>query len=257
MPVPSPSSNRTSPRPEPAAGFAVASIAGSALIVAALLAVATIVGRSASPVTWYMARASGLMLYLVLWVSTLTGLGLTTALLDRWGGRGIVFSVHAFITQLAYGLLALHLLSLAADPTVDFGPEQLLVPFATTWREPWTGLGVIAGWLTIIIGASFAIKRVIGQRVWRALHWLTFPLYGMALLHGLGAGTDSRTPWAGALYLVTGAVVVLFTCYRLLRRGSRAGTASNPARTRGDRLAASAARAPVVTMRSAHAHSGH
>jgi hypothetical protein len=249
MPVPSPSSNRTSPRPEPAAGFAVASIAGSALIVAALLAVATIFGRSASPVTWYVARASGLMLYLVLWVSTLTGLGLTTALLDRWGGRGIVFSVHAFITQLAYGLLALHLLSLAADSTVDFGPRQLLVP--------WTGLGVIAGWLTIIIGASFAIKRVIGQRVWRTLHWLTFPLYGMALLHGLGAGTDSRTPWAGALYLVTGAMVVLFTCYRLLCRGSRAGTASNPARTRGDRLAASAAQAPVVTMRSAHAHSGH
>lgn len=257
MPVPSRSSDRTAPRPEPAAGFAVASIAGSALIVAALLAVAAIFGRSASPVTWYVARASGLMLYLVLWVSTLTGLGLTTALLDRWGGRGIVFSVHAFITQLTYGFLALHLLSLAADPTVDFGPKQLLAPFATTWREPWTGLGVIAGWLTIVIGASFAIKRVIGQRAWRALHWLTFPLYGMALLHGLGAGTDSRTPWAGALYLVTGSVVVLFSCYRLLRRGSRAGTTPMTARTRGDRLAASTAQPPAVTMRSAHAHIGH
>jgi predicted ferric reductase len=224
---------------------------------AALLAVAAIFGRSASPVTWYVARASGLMLYLMLWVSTLTGLGLTTALLDRWGGRGIVFSVHTFITQLAYGFLALHLLSLVADPTVDFGPKQLLVPFATTWREPWTGLGVIAGWLTIVIGASFAIKRVIGQRAWRALHVLTFPLYGMALLHGLGAGTDSRTPWAGAVYLVTGSVVVLFSCYRLLRRGSRAGTTPIPARMRGDRLAASTAQPPVVTMRSAHAHIGH
>jgi hypothetical protein len=177
--------------------------------------------------------------------------------LDRWGGRGIVFSVHAFITRLAYGFLALHLLSLAADPTVDFGPKQLLVPFATTWREPWTGLGVIAGWLTIVIGASFAAKRVIGQRVWRALHWLTFPLYGMALLHGLGAGSDSRTPWSGALYLVTGAMVVLFSCYRLLRRGSHAGTGSVAARTRGDRLAASTAQSPAITMRSANAHFGH
>src|SRR5687768_9172164 len=126
MPVPSRSSGQAVPRPEPAGGFAVASIAGSALIVAALLAVAAIFGWSASPVTWYMARASGLMLYLVLWASTLTGLGLTTALLDRLGGRGIVFSVHAFITQLAYGFLALHLLSIAADPTVNFGPKQLL-----------------------------------------------------------------------------------------------------------------------------------
>lgn len=257
MPAPSRSSGRTIPRPEPAGGFVVASIAGSALGVAILLAVAAIFGWSASPVTWYVARASGLMLYLALWVSTLTGLGLTTALLDRWGGRGIVFSVHAFITQIAYGFLALHLLSLAADPTVNFGPKQLLVPFATAWREPWTGLGVVAGWLTIVIGASFAIKRVIGQRAWRALHWLTFPLYGMALLHGLGAGTDSRTPWAGALYLVTGAVVVLFSCYRLLLRGSQAGTGSVAVRSRGNLLAASTVQPPAITKRSAHAHIGH
>jgi hypothetical protein len=197
------------------------------------------------------------MLYLVLWVSTLTGLGLTTALLDRWGGRGIVFSVHAYITQIAYGFLALHLLSLAADPTVDFGLKQLLVPFASGWREPWTGLGVIAGELTIVIGGSFAVRRMIGQRTWRVLHWLTFPLYGMALLHSLGAGTDSRMPWAGALYLTTGAVVVLFSFYRLLRFGSRATTASAVAKPRGNRRHTSAEHLPSVTMRSSNAHPSH
>ena len=257
MSVPSRTPGQLAARPEPAGGYAVASIAGSALGVAALLAAAAVLGRSASPVTWYVARASGIMLYLVLWVSTLTGLGLTTALLDRWGGRGIVFSVHAFITQLAYGFLALHLLSLAADPTVDFGPKQLLVPFSAEWREPWTGLGVIAGELTIVIGASFTARRMIGQRTWRILHWLTFPLYGMALLHGLGAGTDSRTPWASALYLATGAVVVLFSFYRLLRFGSRAGAASVAARPHGNQLAGSAEQPPAITMRSAHAHPGH
>ena len=128
-------------RPEPAGGFAVAAIAGSALGVAALLAAAAVLGRPASPVTWYVARASGLMLYLVLWVSTLTGLGLTTALLDRLVGRGIVFSVHAFITQIAYGFLALHLLSLAADPTVNFGPKQLLVPFCERVARAMDGPG--------------------------------------------------------------------------------------------------------------------
>jgi predicted ferric reductase len=200
------------------------------------MAVAIWLGRAPSPVTWYVARAAGIMLYLLLWLSCLLGLGLTTKLIDRWFGRGVIFSLHAFTTQLAYGFLALHFVSLAADPTIRFGPKQLLVPFATTWREPWSGFGILAAALLIVIGVSFAIKRVIGQRVWRALHWLTFPLYGLSLLHGLGAGSDARTIWAQTLYLVTGSTIVLFACYRLLRRDWRHTTLAADAEAAGDRL---------------------
>ena len=129
---------------------------------AALLIGAAMSGRSVSPVTWYVARASGIMLYLVLWLSAIGGLGLTTALMDRAAGRGVVFSLHAFTTPLAYGFLALHLLSIAADPTVDFGLKGLLVPFASPWREPWTGFGVLAAELTRLSGvpaAPLALQR--------------------------------------------------------------------------------------------------
>ena len=219
---------RTAPRPEPAGGYATALLAGSGFGVAGLMALAVWLGRSPSPVTWYLTRAAGITLYLLVWVALISGLGLTTSLLDRWGGRGRIFSIHAFATQLSYGFLALHLLSLAADPTVRFGAKELLVPFAAPWREPWTGFGVLAGALLVLIGVSFAIKRIIGQRAWRALHWLTFPLYALALLHGIGAGSDARTPWLAALYLATGSLAVLFTCYRLLYRGER-GRAAVPA----------------------------
>ena len=237
------SMSRPTARPEPASGFAIAALAASGIAVVALVAAAALLGRSVSPVTWYVARASGMTLYLLLWGAAITGLGMTTGLIDRWGGRGVIFSLHAFTTQLSYAFLTLHLLSLAADPTVRFGPAALLVPFAAGVREPWTGLGVLAGELTILIGVSVALKPLIGQPAWRALHWLTFPLYALALLHGLGAGTDSRTPWALALYLVTGAAVVLFSLYRLLRGGQR--RSSPPART------------PALTTRSAHAHPDH
>jgi predicted ferric reductase len=218
----------TAPRPEPAGGYVTALLAGSGIGVAALMALAVWLGRAPSPVTWYLTRAAGITLYLLLWISLMSGLGLTTNALDRWVGRGRMFSLHAFATQLSYGFLALHLLSLAADPTVHFGAKELLVPFAAPWREPWTGFGVLAGAFIVVIGVSFAIKRIIGQRVWRALHWLTFPLYALALLHGLGAGSDARTPWLAAIYLTTGSAAVLFTCYRLLSRGERArGPARN------------------------------
>jgi predicted ferric reductase len=221
VPAQSRSLTQTGGRPEPAGSYTVGLLAGSGLLVATLMVLAAWLGSSPSPVTWYVARASGIMLYLVLWFSCLLGLGLTTGLMDGRIERGIIFSLHAFATQLAYGFLALHLLSIAADPTVRFGPKQLLLPFASAWREPWTGFGILAAVLTIVIGVSFAVKRLIGHRVWRALHGLTFVLYALTLLHGLGAGTDATTLWAQVLYLVTGAAVVLFGCYRLLRHDWR------------------------------------
>jgi predicted ferric reductase len=256
MTTPSHSASRSPARPEPARGYAVAALAASGLIVTALIVTAALLGRSVSPVTWYVARASGLVLYLLIWLSVISGLGLTTSLLDRWGGRGVIFSVHTFSTELTYGFLSLHLLSLAADPTVRFSVPDLLLPFAAQWREPWTGYGILAGYLTVLIGASFAVKRVIGQPAWRALHWLTFPLYALALLHGLGAGSDAHVPWIRVLYLTTASLVVLFTLYRFLYREPRKRpmvAVAQPSLSR----AASAVSQPVVSTRSAHAHPGH
>jgi predicted ferric reductase len=192
-------------------------------------------------VTWYLARASGITLYLLLWLATVLGLGLTTKTLDRFGGRGMIHGLHDFATQLSYGFLALHLLSLAVDETVAFGARALLIPFASTWREPWTGLGVLAAWLTVLIGVSAGLRRLTGFRAWRVLHWLTFPLYLMALLHAVGAGSDRSAPWAQAFYLLTAAAVLCLTLYRVLRGRARAvrsiGTRAAPL----DRMAPAAA----------------
>jgi hypothetical protein len=196
-----------------------------------LIVVVALTQRSLSPLTWYLARASGLTLYLLLWFSVVAGLGLTTGLLDRFGGRATIYSLHRFATQLSYGFLALHLLSLAAEPTLPFGPRALAVPFASPWREPWTGFGVLAAELMAILGASFGVRRLTGYRVWRGLHWLTFPLYALALGHGVGAGTDSGGIVAEVLYLATVAPVVSLTLYRVLRgtaRGRRSVVRSEP-----------------------------
>jgi len=206
--------------PEPAAGYETALIAGVSLLVAGVVGAAVLTGRSASPMTWYLARSSGLAMYLLLWVSYMLGLGLATGW-PRGAGRVTAHSLHGFATRLAYGFLALHVLSLVADPFVDFGLRQVTVPFASGGREPWTGLGVVAMWLLLGIGTSVAVRRAIGYPVWKALHWLTYPLFLLALAHGVGAGTDTGAPWAAAMYLATGASAVCFTLYRILRGGWR------------------------------------
>jgi sulfoxide reductase heme-binding subunit YedZ len=203
-------------RPEPGGGFVTAFVVAVALGVTALSAVA-LNGRSLSPMTWYLARSSGMVLYLLLWLGTVLGLGLTTTLFSHFRGRAVVYSLHAYATSLAYAFLALHVLTLAVDQSVRFTPQQFVVPFSSAWREPWTGFGVLAGQLTVITGGSVLVRHITGYRVWRALHWLTFPLYALGLAHGIGAGTDSAAWWAMSIYVFTALSVVWMTLYRVLR----------------------------------------
>jgi predicted ferric reductase len=193
-----------------------------------IAATAALLGRSLSPLTWYLARASGVTLYLLLWGSVCLGLGITTKLLDRLTSRSVIYSLHTFTTQLAYGFLALHLLSLLADGHMPFSAGQLLVPFASDAGEPWTGLGVLAMYLLALIGVSGLARRFISFGAWRSLHMLTLPLFLLALAHGIGAGTDSERLWALALYLTTGLSVLWLLVYRLLRWNRRAETAAAP-----------------------------
>lgn len=184
--------------------------------VAGMLVAATITGASISPLVWYLGRAAGFTLYLLLWLSVVTGLGLTTALLDRLIPRDASWLLHRVTTELAFVFLALHLLSLAIDPSVALGARGVLLPFMSDVRQPWTDLGIIAAWGMVGLAASFSLRRLLRQRGWRLLHYAAFPLWVLALVHGLGVGTDSARLWALFLYLTTTAVVLFLALFRLL-----------------------------------------
>jgi sulfoxide reductase heme-binding subunit YedZ len=154
---------------------------------------------------------------------------MTTRLLPSPGGQGGMWALHRITTELAFILLALHLLSLAFDPTVALGILGVLVPFVSDVRQPWTDLGMIAGYGTLIIAASFSVRHLIGWRTWRVLHISSLPLWLIALLHGIGAGSDSGEIWAGAVYAITAGSVAFLVLYRLLRMGKRGWGASRPA----------------------------
>jgi DMSO/TMAO reductase YedYZ heme-binding membrane subunit len=62
---------------------------------------------------------------------------------------------------------------------------------------------------------SFYVRKQIGQKVWRKLHYFTFLAFGLVLVHGLMAGTDTPLPIIRLMYLGTGAGVLFLTYYRL------------------------------------------
>lgn len=222
-----PSFGRVTP-PEPAHRYRVLAFAAVVLAELTLVVWNRVTGHDLSPLTWYLARSSGITLYLLFWLVVVLGLGLTTSALDRLGGRAVIYSLHRFVTELAYAALGLHMGSLALDRFVPFTALDLLVPFHAMNGDLAVGLGVLSAWGLVIVGISFSLRRWIGYRFWRTLHAAAFPLYIAGLAHGIGAGTDSSSSFVLALYAGTLAVVCFLASYRLLRGKQRGGAPVMP-----------------------------
>jgi len=109
-----------------------------------------------------------------------------------------------------------HVLLLAFDRYAGFGPTDLLVPFTSWYRPVWTGLGVLAAYVVLVVYASFFVRSRIGYRTWRTLHYATFAVFVMATAHGLRAGSDSSALWARWLYTAAIFTVAWAVAYRLL-----------------------------------------
>jgi sulfoxide reductase heme-binding subunit YedZ len=223
-------SSRSVPRPSPPEPVGLLPYLIVLLGTLAFVAVAgwqRYLGGNFSPATWYLARASGLTLYLLLWLSTVLGIGLTTKFFDLRLSRGLVYSLHRYTTALGFGFLAIHLLSLAADSFSHYSPADLLIPFHVSDREPWTGFGIIAAWLFVLVAAASPLRSLTGYRFWRFSHWLTFPLMAVAFTHGAGAGTDSGGEPVLAMYVATALAVIGLTILRVMG-GRRAATLARP-----------------------------
>ena len=83
---------------------------------------------------------------------------------------------------------------------------------------------MVGGWLFVVVNGSFWLRKHIGVRMWRRLHWLTYALFGLATIHGITAGTDTAQPWVRGLYLGALGAVVAATAWRVLVPPARRAT---------------------------------
>jgi len=212
---------RTVSPPEPASALAAMTLLVSGVGVLTLMLIARVFDFSLSPLMWYLTRSAGVALYVTLWLTMLLGLGITTRALDRFGGRGLIFSIHSFATQLSVGFLAFHLVTLVANPYDAYSVRMIFVPFQSGWREPWTGLGVIGAYLFVVVAGSYSIRRFTGFRFWRATHYLSIPLYAAAFAHAIGSGSASAPLWAKGLYTLSALPIVWMIGVRVTSGGRR------------------------------------
>lgn len=172
-------------------------------------------------VYWYFVRSSGFVAFGLLWLSMAMGLLITNKIARVWPNGPVAYDLHQFVSALGLIFGFIHPLLMLGD---QYTMVQIFVPFGGIQdRVVPVALGQITLILMALIVPSFAARWLIGQRTWRLLHYLSFPVFLMALLHGVLTGTDSATPLATGMYWASATSLVMLTIYRIQvsRSGNR------------------------------------
>jgi len=133
---------------------------------------------------------------------------------ERWP-RFLLDRLHRNVSLLVLAVLVAHIITSVLD---GFAPISLLdavAPFVGSYRPIWLGLGALSLDLLVALTVTSLLRGWVGQRTWRAIHWTAYAAWPIAVLHGVGTGTDSFSPWLLAITLACVGAVLAVTVWRL------------------------------------------
>ncbi len=198
--------------------FSVGSVAGAVLGILALVWLGSEMAAKA-PGFWFVSRASAIVAFLALWMSTAWGITISSKGIGGVISGPVAFTVHNVTSWLALGFGVVHALSLLGDQVVSFTLGALAVPFASAYQPFLTGIGTLSLYIGVIVTAAFYVKKRLGYKTWRAIHGLSYFVFAAIVVHSALLGTDSSLPVMKAIYLVAGGSVLFLTLFRVLTAG--------------------------------------
>jgi sulfoxide reductase heme-binding subunit YedZ len=166
---------------------------------------------------WYLTRGSGLILLAVLTASVALGILHKSGRTPSGWPRFVIGDLHRNLALLGAALLVIHILTAELDPFAPVGWLAVVVPFLSSYRPIWLGLGTLSVDILIAVVATSLLRSHLSLRLWRLVHCLTYLAWPIALLHSLGTGTDTRLGWVFLFDLLCLAVVLGAVWYRVWR----------------------------------------
>ncbi|MDA8394315.1 MAG: hypothetical protein M0T72_03580 [Candidatus Dormibacteraeota bacterium] len=171
-----------------------------------------------SPTTlWYLARGSGLVLLGVLTANLVLGISIQGGWHPRTWPRFAVQAVHRNLALLAVVLLTIHVVTIELDPFIPVGWWAALVPFVSTYRPFWLGMGTLSLDILAAVVVTSLLRAHLRPRPWRLIHWLSYLSWPVAVLHSLGTGTDTRIIWVFVFEMACVGLVASAVVFRLAR----------------------------------------
>jgi sulfoxide reductase heme-binding subunit YedZ len=171
-----------------------------------------------SEMLWYTTRATGLTAFVLLSATVVLGLITRKRVSHPSWSRFVQQELHRRISMIAVCFLAIHILTSVLDTYVHIGWLSLVVPFASPYERFFVGLGAIALDLALAVFVSSLLKSRMSDRLWRALHWLSYASWPVATAHCVGIGTDMRLGWVDGTVGACCFAVVVAAGYRFSAR---------------------------------------
>jgi methionine sulfoxide reductase heme-binding subunit len=192
------------------------------------------VGITSGTALWYASRATGVVALVLL-----TGVVVLGILVTRRGRlpglpRFATTSLHRSMSLLAVAFVAVHVMTAIADPYVSIGIAATVIPFTSAYKALWIGLGAVSLDIIIALIVTSLARARIGRRTWRAVHWLAYASWPVALAHSIGSANDLRTGDLLALTVLCTAAVVGATGWRVVSAAAAPSRAERAARALGE-----------------------
>jgi methionine sulfoxide reductase heme-binding subunit len=167
---------------------------------------------------WYLARGTGAVALVLLTVSVVLGVlgSLRFTAAPRWP-RFTIDLLHRDVSLLVIAVLVVHIITSVLDSFAPIKLTDAIIPLASSYRPIWMGLGALAFDLLLALVITSLVRRRLGYRAWRAVHWLAYASWPVAVLHGLGTGSDTKSLWMLILTVVCVAAVLIAVGARLGR----------------------------------------
>jgi methionine sulfoxide reductase heme-binding subunit len=165
---------------------------------------------------WYLTRSTGAVALLLLTLTVALGVidvkRISTPAWPRW----VVDALHRNLALLSVVFLLLHILTSVLDSFAPISLTASVIPFISSYRPFWLGLGAVSFDLILAVTITSLLRRRAGHLLWRRVHWLSYGAWPIALLHGLGTGSDIKSGgWLLLLSLACMALVLVSVVVRV------------------------------------------
>ena len=168
-----------------------------------------------SPVLWYATRATGLVALVLLSLTMVLGIMTANRVGARWWPGFAQQELHRRVSLVSMVFLGGHVLTSVLDTYVHIGWAAVVVPFASSYKTTWVALGTIGVDLMLAIAVTSLLRPRLPARLWRAVHWLAYLSWPVALAHAFGMGTDMRLRWVTELAVACIAAVLAALAWRV------------------------------------------